>query len=429
MKISSIKESGSNNVLRWAINNGADIKSDIQLQSIINDETFYLVTLDGVNFFELFRLTQIYRKKLRIMNEKKAEVPSDEELLELFEGEYIDEEKGGDPIPFYQLVSHSINMFMNLIPQMEADDDIIRPSTLRLFIPMITRRFEVQIPVSFIDLVSSLSKDEANKLFSVNYLITLEEFVENHLSGFNMAVSMAFIKSTDAIRYNSRYEKYLKIVKYFPLNSYKGNTLYKFGLVGFSAFDNISKGEVRFNMFHPDNQTAPDIFKRLKRLPSPLMVDFAVQLPIQYMQIIENSFESELLTISYEASMKEIIDSNIDFDDFITLEAEDQEDTETGKDIETHNNAIEAYRVRINEANHIALNTINTILTNGDNFSINSSGMFSILPSLYSTKAVFTIDSTKKDKYVRINDPIISEMFEEMFEVIHGITDNINAVR
>ena len=84
MKITSITESGSNNTLLWAISNGADIKSDIPLQSIINDELFFLVRLEDVNMFELFRLTQHFRNKLRIINEHMAAIPDDSDLINRF---------------------------------------------------------------------------------------------------------------------------------------------------------------------------------------------------------------------------------------------------------------------------------------------------------------------------------------------------------
>ncbi len=415
MRISNIKESGSNNILRWAIANGADIKSDESLKSIINGDTFYLVTLSDVNFFELFRLTQIYREKVRITNEKKAAVPLDEELDELFEVENMHEN-----------IINSLNAFLNLIPQMESDNDIIRPSSLRLFIPMLTRRFEAQIPVSFIDLVNTMSEEETSKLFNMEYPATLVELPENLTNGFIMAFSLELVKMTDTIRYNNRFEQYLQITKYSPLKTCKNNKLYKFGIVGFHKFDNIAKGNVVFNMFNPDNQAAPTIFNRLKRLQTPLKVDFAIQLPIQYMQILENSFGRELLTISYESSMKDIINSNLSFDDFITPEAEDSENPdEENESIRDHNNAIEAFRVRISEANIITLNTMNTLLEEGDQFRVNNTAIFSLLPSIYPTKAIITVDSTKKDKYLDINDPVITEMFEEMFEMINDVTYDI----
>jgi len=88
MNIVSIKEAWSNNIISCAITNNANIVSDLALQSLINDELCYIITLDNVNLFELFRLTQTYRDKLRIIEESKAEVPSMEELKIFFPGEF-----------------------------------------------------------------------------------------------------------------------------------------------------------------------------------------------------------------------------------------------------------------------------------------------------------------------------------------------------
>ena len=66
MKIINITESGSNNILRWAISNNANILKDEALKHIIDDKIIYKITYDNVNFLELFRLTQLYRDEIRI---------------------------------------------------------------------------------------------------------------------------------------------------------------------------------------------------------------------------------------------------------------------------------------------------------------------------------------------------------------------------
>ena len=120
MNLINIKESGTNNILLWAISNGADIKSDIALQSIINDELSYVITLSNVNFFELFRLTQIYRDKIRIIDENQAEMPNINELEKLFNGTYKPSDES-DEIKLCNIVEHCGNMFINLASQMLID--------------------------------------------------------------------------------------------------------------------------------------------------------------------------------------------------------------------------------------------------------------------------------------------------------------------
>ena len=107
MKITSITESGSNNTLLWAISNGADIKSDIPLQSIINDELFFLVRLEDVNMFELFRLTQHFRNKLRIINEHMAAIPDDSDLINRFPGSFTDPENPDVHLPLIDAAKHA----------------------------------------------------------------------------------------------------------------------------------------------------------------------------------------------------------------------------------------------------------------------------------------------------------------------------------
>ena len=59
MFISDIQESNSSNILKWALSNNAQILTDIALIDIINDEMKYLVTIEDVNFLEVYQLTQI----------------------------------------------------------------------------------------------------------------------------------------------------------------------------------------------------------------------------------------------------------------------------------------------------------------------------------------------------------------------------------
>lgn len=423
MKITNIKESGSNNILLWAISNGADIKEDVHLQSLINDELFYHVTMNNVNFFELFRLTQMYREKIRIIDELKAEVPSNEELAKLFNGSYIPDPKNPEEkAPLYECVSHVTQNFINLALQMASDDDIIKPSALRLFLPMISRKFTVQIPVAFVDMVESISVEESAKLFSENYPETIQDIIDNENHGFKTILQLGFLRGTSIIKYNKRYDQYLKITKYSPLKTCNNNKLYKFGLLGFYKYNNITRGEVTCNLFNPNKETLGSTLKQLADLKTPLRVEFAIQLPIQYMQILENSYSQDVLEISYESSMSTIIDGGILYEDFITpsLVEEDEEDENK---IEEFNNSINAYRVRIAETNQLTLNAINMILNNEGDIDVTST--FSMLPSIYSTKAVVTINLENASLYTSNYDPVISEMFSEMLEVASNVIQDI----
>lgn len=429
MQISNIKESGSNNILLWAIKNGDVIKDDAQIQSIVNDELFYLFTLKDVNFFELFRLTQMYREKLRIINEYSSDVPSHKELASLFPGEFIPNDNDSDKkIPLYETAEHCITNFINMVLQMKNDDDIIAPSSLRLFLPMISRKFDVQIPVSFIDFIDSMNNEEAEYIFNSDYPKNIEQIigVENH--GVNRIIQLGFLKATSIVKYNKRYDQYLEITKYSPIKTCKNNELYKFGLLGFHKFDNVSRGEIRCNLFNPDTESLGKLFKRLSTTNTPLYIDFAIQLPIEYMNILLGTFSREELQVSYESSMGSIIDGGISFNDFIIPEYDpDNMDEETSTRIESIQNSIEAYRVRITEANQITLNTISTIL-NSEN-DINISSAFAMLPSIYSAKAIITIKVEDANKYIDTFDPLLSKMFKDIFDTAKKVMEDINSVK
>ncbi|MCM1439566.1 MAG: hypothetical protein NC131_10260 [Roseburia sp.] len=426
MKIASIKESGCNNTLLWALKNGADVYGDRALCSIINDELFYLITFSEVNMFELFRLTQVYRDKLKILGEKIADVPSRNVLKEIFPGNYkVTNEDGEKEGPLLEIAEHAIQMFMNLALQMHADNDIISQGSTRLFIPMIARNFEVQVPISFMDIITFFKDgEEAKKIFNERYPNTLNSIVDDETSYIRMNIELGFIKMTSIIKYNDRYEKYLEITKYAPLKRAISDKLYKFALTGFTKYDNVTHGECRCNMFNADKDVAAKTMKSMARLKTPLKVEFIVQLPIQLMQIIENTFSPEEIGIIYESSMANIINGDIRFDDFNMaswdMESEDPELIEKTK---IYNEQISAYKERINEANKITLGAITTIIESDSDSALSSA--FAMLPSVYTTKALLMLSTEFADKYLNIADPNLSDMFEEMMEMASNIDEDI----
>lgn len=432
MVITNIRESGTSNVLKWAISNGADIKSDIQLQSIINDETFYLMTIKDVNFLELFRLTQMFREKVRVIEEKKADVPIRKELREMFQGDFVEdpENEPDKKVPLHELVEYSAQTFLNLAMQMNADSDIIRPETVRLFIPMLCRRFDVQIPVGFLDFISGIrTSEEAARIFTTDYPNTLiSEVVEAEESNVRNMLYLNLMKATSIIRLDQRYDQLVKMTKYTPLRKAPAGNLYKFRMTGFFKYDNISRGETRCSMFHPNKSEMAQAMKKLSHLTTPLKVEFVVQLPIQYMQLILNAFSREELGITYESSMSSIIDGGIEFHDFVTHNYdENSEDPDEQAKITEYNNSIEAYQTRITEANQAVLSTIPILINNPTDVDI--TGAFSLLPAIYSTKAIFTLNMDHIQKYASHFDPTIATMFQEMIAVCQSLQEDINRNR
>ena len=438
MRIDDICESGSSNILRWAIANGADLKTDVQLQALINDETFYLVRVTDLNFLEVFRLSQIYREKLRIVNEKRADVPSKNDLQEMFSSDSIerpdpDNEDQTTSVELSEVADYAASQFMNLVMQMHADDDIIRPETVRMFIPMLCRRFDVQIPVSFMDIISGLQSDEEfTELFNSNYPNNLVHCViENEHSGIRNVLYIGLLKDTSIVRYQQHYEQLVKITKYAQLNkASSSDELYKFRMSGFYKYDPISHSEVRCSLFQTNKESMVQSMKKLAYINTPLKVEFVIQLPILLMQQLLNAFSRDELPVSYESSMSSIIDAGLNFHNFKTHEwDEDSEDPGIQEKITEFNNAIEAYETRIAEANQITLNAISMLLNSDKEIDITS--VFALLPPIYNAKAVITLDMSKLDLYHKHFQGLetLAVMLSDMQDMMQGLQSNILSYR
>ena len=421
MEITSIKESGTNNILRWAISNNADIKNDLQLQSLINDETFYHITISNVNFLELFRFTQAYRDKVRVLDEKQAKLPLRDELLKVFPGE--EETKDGEKLSLVEACEEVSQKFIDLALQMQSDDDIIRPETIRLFLPMICRRFDIQIPLSFMDLVAVVPEDQCKLLFNTSYPSNLVDVIfDSDDNTIVNLLSLMIFKCTLPIHYDKHYDELLKFVKYASLKNTKSERLYKFRLLGFSKYDNVNRSEIRCTMFKPNKDDMNNAMKHMSRLQTGMKIDFAVQLPIQYMWMIENYFDDEVLKVSYDSSIKDIIETGLSFNDFISQEFDDNDD----KIIE-YNNSIDAYRTRIGECNKGTTDIIR-ILINSSN-DIDETSAYALLPSIYNTKAVFTLDLDYADMYINHYDPLIVDMFYQMLDIANNVVNDVSSMK
>src|SRR5574344_259970 len=83
MKITNISEKGSNNILKWCINEKYSIKGNYPLYNILNGDLTYDVTISDVNTMELFRLTQLYKNELKIIESKSNSIEAVNELIDL----------------------------------------------------------------------------------------------------------------------------------------------------------------------------------------------------------------------------------------------------------------------------------------------------------------------------------------------------------
>lgn len=388
------------------------------LSSIINDDLFYLVTIEDINFFELFRLTQTFRNKLRIVESTSTDIPSINELSNVFPGEIT---VNNEIESAANIAHHSIITWINLINQMNADNDIISAKTVKMIFPMISRKFTVQFPISFIDFSSVLTIEEFPEVFNENYPSTLNDLNAEYFNNLHRFIYLGIVRLTDVIKYNDKYDKLLELIKYADLNS--DNELIKFNLISLSKYDDTLKSVTKCSFFNADKTLLETEMAKLSKIEAPLELEFAVKMPIEYMQILVNKFSNDELEIKYESSMKNIINNTFVKEDFNILNI-----TTDNINFPTEE-AISAYRVRLTEANQICLNTINLFINSP--IDINNTYIFSMLPSMYMTSAVIKISNKYIDvynKYINTGDPLLVQMFQDMFNVYKEISlelDNI----
>lgn len=399
MKVTSVKLSGCDNTLRWAIGNRADLKANMPVTSIINDESFFLVTVDGLNFYQVYRLTQLYRNRLRISAVHRSQVPSAELLADYFPG---NEAK----------VERHLELLLGLVSQMIADDDIVYPGIPKLFLPMITTTFAVQLPFAFVDAIDVMTPDEVAEIFTDDYLRRLEALPERGAAhSLIRAIMIAVERSTGNIRYDSTYERLLQVTKYFPLKvDAERSAPYRFGLLGFSKFDPVGRTVNEVNMFRPDPDKVNAQMTGLKRISSPLELSFVIQLPIYHQQILESMFSETDLKISYRSSISNVVDNGIDLEHLYL-----------GDDDEM----IDNYRVRLTEAQLASLQLISEFTGSNDDF--HPSALFSLLPPIYRTNAVITFSENRLPMFGRVDDSVLRDMFLGIIAVAAPLIDQLHA--
>ena len=268
-----------------------------------------------------------------------------------------------------------------------------------------------------------MKPEEIDEIYNADYPNTIQSIIDNPMHSVQMVLQIGFVKGTSIVQYGAQYDRYVKIFKYGPLNNNNSDKLWKANLIGFHKYDHIARSEVRVDMFKPDKTDMQRLMQRMARLNTPLEVDFAIQLPLQYMQILLNCFDRTTLPVSYESSMSDIIDCGMTHEDFRTVEIpEDISDEEKDK-LTTKNQSISAYKVRISEANQLVLNAIPLIVkSEGD---IDVSGAFAMLPCGYNTRAVITLNTEYIKKYRTSFDSTITDMMEELIDTLESLDTDI----
>ena len=267
MKIKSIYEAGCNNTLKWAISKGISLETNSAILNLIEDETYYIVRLSDVNMLEVFRLVQTFREKLRIIAENMAEIPSDEDLSSEFPGTLENTDNSTTTLKVSEYVKMTMEQFINIAQQMQSDDDIIDSSMIRLFLPMLTRKYEVQFPISFMQLFSSLKHDEIVELFTPQYPENLESFIfDSGHNGITYFIQLMFAKLTSIVKCDNKYTSMLKNIKYASLNKVQTDKLYRYKLSGFWKYDNVNRSQVKYSMFNVNKNELSNKMKTLSRI-------------------------------------------------------------------------------------------------------------------------------------------------------------------
>lgn len=425
MKVTEIKESGSNNVLMWALHNNADIKSDIPLINIIDDEMHYIVTLSGVNMLELFRLTQAFRNDLRIVDQHHAGVPDVKLLSTQFPGMFVD---GDKQAPMSEVAEHVIQNFVNIVLQMSSDNDIITPGTAAMYLPMISQTYDVQIPVNFSYIINAFQSDKsATKIFNKEYPNTLSAAIEDPSSDLVHIIMVLFVRLTNIHQVNQRLEKYADYIKFGPLDKLDGDKLTKVYMLSFSKYNPVSRDTVKCSLFNITQDYITSQLTSLGKINSQLEFEFAVQMPICVMQTLQNRFKPDMLKISYEASMSTILGSGLLFNDFVAPEMTPMEDGSDNDVASEHNEAISAYRARLTEANQLVVNAIDMMIKD-DQCDITSA--FAMLPGMYMTRAVIKFKENDVPTILKsVNSiAVLDDMFQTMMSMMDGVRSDISTI-
>jgi len=437
MKIVDIRESGANNTLMWALSNRATLHDNRELMSLIDGEVHYTITIENVNQFELFRLTQAYRDKIRIESSNII-VPSREELNALFPGEWQAPQDQTRFVPYGEIAESVIMAFYNIANQMNVDKDIIDASSASLFFPMMCKRYTVHLPIGFSDIVQSMDPDDVDRIFQISddhessYPNTIKQMIE---SGSQILTILygALSTWTAIIRYPDKYNDLVGITRYSSLASYKGdNGLYKLGLVGFSKIDPVSGEQVRCLLHKVNPEVLKNSMRHLSKLSSALELEVVVQLPIQFMQSLENLLGRSLIDISFESPITDIVETDIECTTFKTSIHEDVENDSTDTALlKKHNDEIGAYRVRIAEAQDVLLKFMNEMFGLQD-ATTDTTALVSLMPSLANTKAVLRInvdDLKIISAGLRSAPPILSDMFREIEDISQNVISDINSMK
>lgn len=413
MIITDIKESNSSNILKWALSNEADIKNDLSLLNFINDEMEYLVCIDDINFLELYNLTSYYRDDVRVIMRHPSDGYQLDYLKTIFPGKITINDNEVDIAEF---IDYGIHKFTDLSLQLKADTLNMDPSISLMFIPMINRKFTVQIPVKFIDLVMMSTPKEYENMFS-NYPDSLSSIINSNEIGFKQKLMMELVKIMDVKSYDKRLIQYLEITKYKALNNHGENkTYYSPELLSFYKKDFVSKKKNYCSLFKSTNIDMINEMKLMRMNRSDLEVEFAVQMPMEFMQLLMNSYNNNLLEIKFPSSFQMIIKNAFNFEYVISSRINSSVNIPY---------VVGLYRNRMQEAYEENLNIINILLNEYKNIDVSKNSIAALFPSIYTTKAILKFNTKNIPLFMENSNPFIKHMFSEIDGIISNLKGDI----
>lgn len=423
MKLSSITQTNYSSILKWAVKNNANFKKDLGLTDIISDDMKYILTFDDVNFLELYRLSEIYRDRLTITKMNPIITPSDSYFEEHFEGQSTTNQ---DLIKYSKMAKVGIEKYLDILKQVDANrenDVFVNPLDV-LFVPMLCRRFSVQIPLRFIDLIFAISESEMSSVFNYTYPDSLDNLIDNGGLGFETKLMVKMIKTIGIAPYEPKTIKYLDITKFNALQKKtEEKNFYDPVLLSFWKINPITGQEIKFSFFKTNKDELERVLKKLKKIDSPMELEFAIQLPLEYMQIIQKTYNNQLVDISYRSSFEVIADKGFNYDRICQLRDYDStEITET---------PVELYTIRLHEAalqNKIAVTNLAKAAYSETGNVISLIDVFSLLPSVYTTQAVIKINSQNLKKLMTETNPFVKSIFTKIQQQFNLLKNDMEKI-
>lgn len=380
MIITEIEENTNSNILQWCLKNEANLKEDHLMLDFINDEFNYLITIEDVNFFELYLLTKYYRDHLRIIDRKTIN-QVDKELIEKKFLNQIENEKCSE------IAIKAIERYLQLTLQIEGNSESKennRPLEI-FFLPMMNRRYIIQIPIYFLDLFRMVSDKEFKKLFTFNYPSTLDTLIEStDPMGFKMKMMLFISKLLIPLELNKSDENKLNVVKFKQLTTSENEAFYDPKMIRFEKMDKVSKRIFRYSFFKGTSEQLVSTLKKIKKSNSngTMFAEFAVSLPLEYLQILENSYSGEMIEVKYRSSVDTFIMKGFNYNQILKLKDMDKEVSAPP----------EIYTTRIQESYFNSITNISKLHQHSSNTKNALIDILSLLPSIHTVKCILKIN-------------------------------------